>query len=261
MSNAAIHVGQEAVAVFDMQDFFPSILSVRVLTLFRDAAFYRRLADILTRLTTADGRLQQVLPTSPAIANLLAVPLDNELSSLCSFHGLNYSRYVDDITISGDMTAMSGIDVIVRSAVENNGFAYSESKYRFMTADSPQKVTGILVNSCLQVAPEYESAIIESIDEFGRHSEVLPVDVMAMDYQRILGRVDFCRQVAPPTGRTRTYHLHSGGLAGRGYIVCSICPTGKCQPNKCTKTQFPFTHHYTSSIVVTSILETATHCF
>ena len=206
-SNAAMHVGQEAVAMFDMQDFFPSVPSDRVRQLFLDVAMERRLANMLTLLTTAKGHLQQGLPTSPAIANIVAIPLDNELLSWCSFRGLNYSRYVDDITISGNAPAMSDVDSIVREAVERNGFVYSDRKFRFMAANAPQQVTGIIVNSCLEVPPEYERAVIEEIDAFAQSESTLPSEVLLEDHRRIVGRIEFCRQVAPATGLALRAHL------------------------------------------------------
>jgi len=207
VSNAALHVGQQAVAVFDMQDFFPSIPSDRVHRLFSDIGFNRRLAKMLTRLTTAEGHLQQGPPTSPAVANLLAIPLDQELCSWCRLHGLNYSRYVDDLAISGEAAALIDIDKIVREAIERNGFVYSESKYHLMFAGSPQKVTGIVVNSGLQVAAEYVEAVVEAIDAFTHFAQHLPSDMLLEQYARVRGRIAFCRQVAPTMGTSLYAYL------------------------------------------------------
>src|SRR5438034_755250 len=58
-------------------------------------------AALLTKLCTHDGSLPQGAPTSPRLSNLVNHRLDARLFALARKRNVAYSRYADDITISG----------------------------------------------------------------------------------------------------------------------------------------------------------------
>ena len=83
-------------------DFFPSVKRARVEAMWRRVfGASKRVARLLSSLTTFEGHLPQGSPASNAIANLVTLPLALEIHALCSARGLVFSIYVDDITISG----------------------------------------------------------------------------------------------------------------------------------------------------------------
>jgi RNA-directed DNA polymerase len=53
--------------------------------------------------------LPQGAPTSPALANLLAWPLDCRLLDLAEAAGAHYTRYADDLAFSGDADFARGL--------------------------------------------------------------------------------------------------------------------------------------------------------
>ena len=52
-------------------------------------------------LTTIDGILPIGFPTSPVISNVCLTPFDNDLENYCAISDLIYTRYADDIVVSG----------------------------------------------------------------------------------------------------------------------------------------------------------------
>ena len=95
-------VNQELICGIDIKDYFPSIINKRVWGFFKSIGYNEIMAKNFTNLTTYRGQLPQGAPTSPMIANLISWRMDKRLANFCERRGLKYSRYADDITISGD---------------------------------------------------------------------------------------------------------------------------------------------------------------
>jgi hypothetical protein len=179
--NAALHIGQEFVARFDLKNFFPSIrvdaivpalLSVRspivTQTAIRKTAdgennvlrtkrpWTHDVAVLVARLATRRGRLPQGAPTSPAIANLVFRKYDRRI-----IEGLGsdfvYSRYVDDLAVSlssagarrlGIKSApqmRSYVETRLTAALDGSGFALNQRKTRVTVLEQGHRITGIRV--------------------------------------------------------------------------------------------------------------------
>lgn len=144
VSNACVHANRDFVFNVDIKDFFGSIRAKRVRAMFVGLGTEQRIAGFLTKLCTYHGVLPQGAPTSPLIANLVCRLLDERLAAYCAGHDWTYTRYCDDITISGagHFAAQSEIFAII----ESEGFAINEAKVRLATRRSRQMVTGLVVN-------------------------------------------------------------------------------------------------------------------
>lgn len=147
LSNALPHCGKRFVFNTDIEDFFGSISSERVLGLYLRLGFGFPVACVLTELTTYIGCLPQGAPTSPYLANLIAYTMDMDLSEYCAANGWSYTRYCDDITISGDTTFTLADMRTISDLVELEGFNLNIKKTRFHKSNSTQKVSGLVVNS------------------------------------------------------------------------------------------------------------------
>ena len=87
------------------------------------------------------------LPISPAVANLCAFGLDARLAGLAEAFGARYSRYADDLVISGPATLpVRQIAAWVAAIAEDEGFAINPRKTRALGAAQRQSVCGIVVN-------------------------------------------------------------------------------------------------------------------
>jgi len=167
------HAGQEVVIKMDLEDFFPSIGSGRILRIFLHAGYPERIAQSLTRLTTnqtplpvlagaaKEGvawlerkkwrrpHLPQGAPTSPLLANLAAFRLDRRLAELAANSGLNYTRYADDLLFSGGRkqarNPQAFIAMVMAVAIDC-GFEVNPRKTRVMGSHQRQKATGVILN-------------------------------------------------------------------------------------------------------------------
>ena len=100
-TNAKAHINKDLVLGIDIKDFFPNIKFVAVYNVFKSAGYTTRVSRQLADLCTYHWKLPQGAPTSSMLANLVALNLDKKISQYCIRTNLEYSRYADDITISG----------------------------------------------------------------------------------------------------------------------------------------------------------------
>jgi hypothetical protein len=164
-THAAAHVGKRVVVRLDLKDFFPSLHVGRVRGLLIAFGYSYPVAAILATLMTESVRQPvqigeeiyyvpvgsrhtvQGAPTSPGLANAIALPMDRRLAGLARKFGFTYTRYADDLTFSGFDIALSralikGVQRIVRA----EGFTLNPEKTRVMTQRGAQRVTGVTVN-------------------------------------------------------------------------------------------------------------------
>jgi RNA-directed DNA polymerase len=118
--NAVRHVGKEVVLTADLSDFFGTISLSDVMVLFENLGAERPASTVLARLCTIDERLMQGGRASAAIANLVAQRLDSIILREIDSEAV-YTRYVDDITISGPAVAIPSIQRLT-AWIESAGF-------------------------------------------------------------------------------------------------------------------------------------------
>lgn len=98
--NAKFHQGNKYKFATDLKKFFPSISHYNVMEMLLRNGFSKKVASIITKLTTYKGKLPQGAPTSPVIANLVFLPIDFQIIDFCKTKNIKYTRYVDDLSFS-----------------------------------------------------------------------------------------------------------------------------------------------------------------
>ena len=144
--NAELHTGQKVIGNLDIKDFFPSVNGKRVKSVFIGIGCSDIVSDILVRLTTWRNVLPQGVPTSSSIANLVLLNMDKRFKNLCEIHGLRYSFYVDDITISGNQR-VEKLKKLFCKIISQEGFDVNPDKIKFHNKTERQIVTNLVVNS------------------------------------------------------------------------------------------------------------------
>lgn len=145
-TNAAVHRGQPVIVRIDIQNFFPNVKNRMVYGTWVEVFGYgRALASLLTKLTTLDGHLPQGTPTSSYLANLVLRKADEEIQTLADGHNLRYTRFVDDVVLSG-FRAREVIDTVVRE-ISRAGFRCKRTKLNVAGPRSQRLVTGYTVDT------------------------------------------------------------------------------------------------------------------
>jgi RNA-directed DNA polymerase len=160
ITNAYSHVGKAFVANIDIENFFGSISRDHVFRLLRKNDIGEKLSGAVANLVTYEGHVPQGAPTSPAISNALLFDFDEAITNYCVTSNLSYTRYADDMTISGDTRGS------IESAIEkcsvllsNYKLKLKKEKTRIASHQSSQRVTGLVVNEKIQPPREYQRRI------------------------------------------------------------------------------------------------------
>src|SRR5574344_573292 len=129
IENAKIHLNSDSLLKIDLMRFYDSINEKRIFGIFKSLGYQSNLCVSLAKICTIvpndmflnsfrrrennlkkyiqskkdEGILAQGSPTSPKLSNLVLKNLDKRLLSLAKKHNLNYSRYADDLTFSGEI--------------------------------------------------------------------------------------------------------------------------------------------------------------
>jgi RNA-directed DNA polymerase len=198
-TNAKVHQGKRCVVKMDVKGFFPSVKHKRVYRMFRhEYGFGKDVARLLTRLVTLRGALPQGAATSPAVANHFALVVDEALRTSVERHGLGYSRFVDDLTISGDQPKLL-IDQTTR-LLKGRGLQLAPEKLKVCGRGGHQEVTGLLVNDAkrLTISRRYRDAVRSSVHKL-----------------RSMGRDDWPKQIASIEGKIAHIARYNPGSAAR----------------------------------------------
>jgi RNA-directed DNA polymerase len=146
------HVGCRYLWNIDMADFFPSITKAQVTKVFEESGYPRDAAFFLSGLCCLDKRLPQGAPTSPALSNLVARPLDEALSNLSNSAQVKYTRYADDLSFSsGQLLSESFRNDVVR-IINEFGFSLQPRKTRLMGPAIRREVTNLTVNQQVSIS-------------------------------------------------------------------------------------------------------------
>lgn len=174
LTHAESHVGRLVVLRMDLRDFFTSIPARRIHALFQTLGYPEASARVLTGLCTTrvpgsvlralprgasmdwlegkrlrEPHLPQGAPTSPALSNLCALHLDLRLDALARSLDASYTRYADDIAVSGDeglRRQVAKLSSLVAAIAAEEGFKANHRKTRIMHRSDRQVLTGIVVN-------------------------------------------------------------------------------------------------------------------
>ena len=140
-SNAHKHVGYEYTLSLDIKDFFDSV-KVEMVAEFLSAEEQD--------LCFIDGIARQGLPTSPLIANLAFLKLDEKIKLAIEEEGVYtvYTRYADDLIFSFNHKEFAQtLEGLVKKIITDGGFVLNSKKTKLQSAkDGRRMITGIGVD-------------------------------------------------------------------------------------------------------------------
>ena len=197
--NVKPHLNQKLILKLDIKNFFDSISFIQVYeTCFSLAYFPKSIGILLTNLCTFESHLIQGPPTSAYISNLVLKDFDNKLGQFCEKENINYTRYSDDLTFSGDFNPQSLIKY-VNTLLKKLNLTLNRSKTRIINHNQSQNIMGITVNQKIQVNKKYRSKIRQEIyylKKFGLKSHLTKTNQEENNYlKKLYGKVLYVLEI------------------------------------------------------------------
>jgi RNA-directed DNA polymerase len=160
-------------------------------------------ARLCTKICTYNHHLALGLICSPILADQVLSRVDRRVGGACESVGLIYTRYVDDITISGPFNLeQSGFAQLVARALAADGFRTNPDKHCFGRLEDGIAITGLReVNGHLDVRREYVDELIRQIDDARNLADAGTFCGPYYTPAQIMGRLRFVCWVNP--GRRR----------------------------------------------------------
>lgn len=206
--NARFHRAQKIVVTMDIKNFFPSISVKDITEIFENMGYFHDLSCFLAHLCCYNNVLPQGAPTSPYLSNLRMITLDDKISEYTYEKSIRYTRYADDLTFSGDFNPHFLISNISKF-VYNEGFCINPQKTRIARSNTRQEVTGIIVNSHMQLTKEKRKLIRQQvyyIRKFGLESHLERIGENRANYlNHLLGQINFALFVNPKDKEMKEY--------------------------------------------------------
>ena len=153
VTNAKPHQQKQYVLNLDVKDFFPSISLAKIRECLKEDnlpewVLYWLPVCFAPAKCESDMVLATGACTSPVLSNLYMRELDSFFFDCAQNENLSYTRYADDMTISGDIPD-KGRHIVrsIESWLIEYGLTLNRKKTKLMPYYQKQVVTGILVNN------------------------------------------------------------------------------------------------------------------
>ena len=196
----------ELVSMF--KTFFCERLIIDVTSIFENLGYFNNVSCFLAHLCCLHHRLPQGAPTSPYLSNIRLNNLDKEISLYTKAKSIRYTRYADDLTFSGDFNPHLLISDISK-LIYQDGFSINPQKTRVARSNARQEVTGIVVNSHMQISKSKRKHIRQQlyyIKKFGLDSHLERIHETRSSYlNHLLGQINFALFVNPNDQEMRDY--------------------------------------------------------
>lgn len=227
----APHAGHDVLVRFDLETFFAAVGDGRVHSVLRRLDADAEVAALVTGLCTAQvpadilarvqadpardpanrwrsGRrlavphLPQGAPSSPSLANAVAGGLDRRLAALADSYAGQYTRYVDDLLISGNDLPVGHLLDAVRTVVRDEGFRLNEAKTLIRRRARRQSALSVVLNdgpTIRRTQLDRLRAVLHNCAVHGPVSQTRDVDFDTFR-RRLLGQVSWVNAIDPVRG-------------------------------------------------------------
>lgn len=198
VTNATPHLNRNHVFNIDLNNFFPSITSNRIIGLLRAEPFKfnNQVASAIVGLTCHEGSLPQGAPTSPVLSNMICLRMDKAIRRFCKRNQVIYTRYADDLTFSSNYSLPESIMAIdkdtgypvpgvwlVNTIGANNDFEINPQKTRLSRGNQAKYVTGIKVNTIHNLPRKYVRQVRNMLNAWEKYN----LDAAQADFEAKYG--------------------------------------------------------------------------
>lgn len=204
VDNAKEHLNRKYLLKMDIENFFPSIKINRIISIFRNLGYTKKISYYLASICCLNKELPQGAVTSPVLSNIIAKRLDYRLNGFAKKFDLKYTRYADDFTFSGELLPVRLIKYI-ESIVKEEGFVINKSKTKLLNPNKQKIVTGISISSGkLTIPKKAKREVRKNVHYiltkglFAHQKHISSLDPIYLE--RLLGYLYFWHSVEPENG-------------------------------------------------------------
>jgi len=152
--------------------------------IFKGIGFNDDCASCLTKICTVDDCLPQGAPTSPYLSALAFKKIDGKIYNYSIKNNLTYTRYFDDLTLSGHNLSDNCIEYI-EGIVSATHFELNSQKREVFEKEQSKLITGIVISKeGLDVSDEQKNRLKENYRLYVESNEVTYLN-------QFLGRLGF----------------------------------------------------------------------
>lgn len=200
-TNATKHLGQKELFKIDLKDFFPNIKIARIVNQFKRLGYTKNISLALASLCCYKDYLSQGSPTSPTLSNLVAYKMDKRLTSLAKKNNLIYTRYVDDIAISGENIHYQ-LQKFICKIIEEGFVINYDKTYLSDSEINKRQLTGVVIkDNYLTVPKNFKKQLkqeIYYISKFGLKSHLFSIKNKNPYYtESLLGKLQYWKFIEP----------------------------------------------------------------
>ena len=155
-TNGEKHIGCKYLLNVDLKDFFHQVNWSMILDVYMKPPFNFKfeLAELLTNLTTYNGRLPMGTPTSPVLSNFASIQLDNDLLALARNENLMFTRYADDLSFSSNSMITRDHFIAIEELLKKHHFEINQEKVKFYEVNDAKEVTGLIIGEKRVLLPQ-----------------------------------------------------------------------------------------------------------
>ena len=199
LDNALPHVKKRIVVNVDIKGFFPNTKFPLILNVFYkkfDNKLSPRAIRLLAVLCSYNGSLPTGAPCSPAIANQVLSHVDRSIIKTAQKYQVSYTRYADDLTLSGNGHNPVKLLPFVEQVLEKSGYQLDSKKTNFFRKGRRQCVTGLVVNQKPNLAKPLRRRLRAAVHHFINDKPTSWYD-KPMSLIQLKGRIGFLALTQP----------------------------------------------------------------
>lgn len=133
------------------------------------------------------------------LSNIVLQPFDEKIFEYCRSMNIRYTRYADDIFVSGGNLRPGDIIRFIRTELKKFGLSLNEKKTAIMRDGTRKVVTGIVVNEKLSVPKSYRRKIRQEcfyIRKYGLEGHIQRSSITEKNYlYHLIGKINFCLSI------------------------------------------------------------------
>lgn len=178
---AKLHTGKDWIIAMDIEDFFPSFTKTQLIT--------AGIPETIAEICTLDEVLIQGSPASPVLTNYMFRHLDNWFQTWAKIAGITYTRYADDITLSGMGKPKWEYVYHIGNEIKCLNLSINKKKTKFMFKHQEQNVLGITVNAGVSINHKVRKAFKNKM----KYEEITDKEMGYLSYVSSVNKKQFNR--------------------------------------------------------------------